>query len=177
MKVRLAQQPHNVNVVIMAFRHPLHAIPPERLPPEDVVTCMRVLRFAEGPHTHVVKNVLIDQCEPILLLLGEQAGCVGGKVGGVRGYDEHYWRSERVVLPTGEPCFRPASPVLIPGCRLALPCCAGAIERTVGGARAPSAPSRQQRGLQLHCSQAKPCFLNLLWFHLVVRLLFGWSGH
>ena len=44
----------------MPYRHPLHPISPHQLPPNGVVTCLRVLVVAEGPHSHVVKNVLID---------------------------------------------------------------------------------------------------------------------
>ena len=60
MRGRLAAQLPRVNVVIMPYATPLHAIPEGRLPPEGVVTCLRVLRFQEGPLAHVVKNVLID---------------------------------------------------------------------------------------------------------------------
>ena len=57
---QLRQPPQGFNIVVMPFRHPLHPISPHQLPPEGLPTCLRVLRFAEGPHTHVVKNVLID---------------------------------------------------------------------------------------------------------------------
>ncbi len=43
----------------MSFDIPLHTIPPARLLP-DTLTVLRVLRFAEGPHSHVLKNALID---------------------------------------------------------------------------------------------------------------------
>jgi hypothetical protein len=58
---RLSQRPAGFSSVVMSFDHPLHAIPDSHLPPDHITTCMRVLRFAEGPHAHVVKNVLIDQ--------------------------------------------------------------------------------------------------------------------
>lgn len=44
----------------MSFDIPLHTIPPARLLPPDTLTVLRVLRFAEGPHSHVLKNALID---------------------------------------------------------------------------------------------------------------------
>jgi hypothetical protein len=60
LRSKLRQPLQGFNIVVMAYRHPLHPIPPHQLPPEGVATCMRVLVVAEGPFSHVVKNVLID---------------------------------------------------------------------------------------------------------------------
>ncbi|KAI7843604.1 hypothetical protein COHA_002846 [Chlorella ohadii] len=61
LRSQLRQPLDRLTVVVMPYHHPLHNIPASALLPEDLVTCLRVLRFEEGPHAHVVKNVLIDQ--------------------------------------------------------------------------------------------------------------------
>ncbi|KAL4440366.1 hypothetical protein ABPG75_003367 [Micractinium tetrahymenae] len=61
LRRRLAQPLDRLTVVVTSFDTPLHTIPPARLPSADRLTVMSMLRFAEGPHCHVLKNVLIDQ--------------------------------------------------------------------------------------------------------------------
>lgn len=57
---RLQQPPQGFSVVVMSFSHPLHLIPQDQQPPQEVMTCLRALRFPRGENAQVVQNVLID---------------------------------------------------------------------------------------------------------------------
>lgn len=59
LRRRLSQQ-LSLTAVVMSFDTPPYMLPSARLPPPDKLSVMGVLRFAEGPNSHVLKNALID---------------------------------------------------------------------------------------------------------------------
>ncbi|KAI3431453.1 hypothetical protein D9Q98_004505 [Chlorella vulgaris] len=146
---RLQQPPQGFSVVVMSFSHPLHLIPQDQQPPQEVMTCLRALRFPRGENAQVVQNVLIDHAniERTVLTHTQTEAKAHAR-------DHAFWQRYRIVgayAKDGSKAYRRNTTVttLPPDARMSRPRLVRDLSQQVDECAAELADAREAvRGLQ-----------------------------